>query len=524
MIVVAISSKPGPARRAHRRLQWSMRGLLGLTALCALATTLVLTPRVRERATIDWLEAMGAGFETKPIGPDWLRKCVGDRYLHCVVSADLTLCSFADADLVRLAACRRLRKLELLGTHVTIDCVERMANQWQGVSVDALLADTLYNAAAADQRSLYHSFDEAIVDCQTAARWKAAWADSRGRRAARRRCIDGLNQCAAAFHDAERTMTPLESAMLEAALAEGRLELAEVSQRPTAVDTARRDGEAAGWALVECLDEAAAATANPFRFDAARELATRLSLKCRSSGGRAADAEKILAVECKQWELLLGQIEPLYRAAKRGGEAERMALGKVDLALARERLAEICGDRQQQRDALRAAVDDAEFLREASDAAYSAGVSTIFDSLTAHRRAAELEIELAQAQGNRDAERAARERWLTFLSEKVKRVMWGGAIDLFSDESDKYFVLCNYALAQYDEKGAALFDQPVLDLVPPLPFNNPILQDDQIGDDQMEDVPEPAMDDLEIDSVEHLDEASEQLESSSPPSAGDARF
>lgn len=499
-----------PAKPGRRRLQWSVRGLLLLTALCAFATTFVLVPRVRERATIDWLKAKGAGFETKPIGPNWLRKRLGDRYLNSVVSADLTLCSFADADLVRLAACPRLRKLDLLGTCVTIDCVERMANQWQGMSVDALLAESLYMAAAADQRFLYHSFDEAIVDCQTAARWKAAWADSRGRHAdqisARQRCVDGLNQCAAAFHEADRTMTPLESAMLKAALAEGRLELAKVSHPPAVVGTARRDGEAAGRALVQQLDEAVAAASNPFRLDAARELATRLLLKCRSNDRRAADAARIIAVECRQWELLLGQVEPLHRAATRGGEAERMALGKVDLALARGRLAGIRGDRQQQRDVLSAAIDDAEFLREASDAAYNAGVSTLFDSLTAHRRAVEVEIELAQTQGNQEAGRAARERWLIFLGEKVKRVMWGGAIDLFSDESDKYFVLCNYALAQYNDKETALFDQPVLDLVPLLPFKHSFPQDDQIGNDQMdndlmdgdlmegdlmEDVPEP---------------------------------
>lgn len=478
------------AKPARRRLQWSVRGLLLLTALCAFATTFVLVPRVRERAAIDWLEAKGAGFETKPIGPNWLRNSLGDRYLNSVVSADLTLCSFADADLVRLAACQRLRKLELLGTNVTIDCVERTANQWQGISVDALLAESMYMAAAADQRFLYHSFDEAIVDCQIAARWKAAWADSRGRRAdqiaARQRCIDNLNQCAAALHEADRTMTPLESAMLKAALAAGRLELAEVSHQPAAIDTARRDGEVAGWALVQQLDEAVAAAANPFRLDAARELATRLLLKCRSNDRRAADAARIIAVECRQWELLLGQVEPLYRAAKRGGEAERMALGKVNLALARGHLADIRGDRQQQRDVLSAAIGDSELLREANDAAYSAGVSTMFDSLTAHRRAAELEMELAHAQGNQEAGRAARDRWLTFLAEKVKRVMWGGAIDLFSDESDKYFVLCNYALAQYDEKGAALFDQPILDLVPPLPFKHSFPQDDQIGNDQMD--------------------------------------
>ncbi|HEX5445055.1 MAG TPA: hypothetical protein VFW87_14550, partial [Pirellulales bacterium] len=134
-----------------------------------------------------------------------------------------------------------------------------------------------------------------------------------------------------------------------------------------------------------------------------------------------------------------------------------LILCKVDLSLARARLARACGDSVAEQHALHSAADDAAALRKSSSAFrpplfLSLGLGPVI----AHRRASDLEIALARAERDQDAEQAARDRWARFLTERRQQIA--------CDSMGALILSCYSIVLQYDQQGAAIFDRPVSEL------------------------------------------------------------
>lgn len=461
--------QPAPQQPTRRRLQWSVRGLLGLTTVCAIVLAAVLAPRIRERATIDWLEGQKARYRTDAFGPNWLRKLIGDRYLLHVIWADLRKCDITAADLIRLTHLPRLNSLSLRGCQVTVDDVERISRQLPGVWVDVLPADSLNRIvrivkvpSGLNYPGLTStSLSEAILEFQLAARWKLAWADSRGGRgdqlAVRRQFLHALERLSADIADADgELVTPVERNMLDAAIAEARLELTSVSGSAAGIDTSRRDATAAAEQLVQSLDDAIATDLDPLVFVAARELATRLLLHRRSSGAAPAGAVEVFARAVEQSQLLAKHAEKrcLGDASRRA--VADMAICKVELALARAHLARARADKPAELRALQRATDDAAELREAVIGAYNPFSTTVFNGLLAYRLANDLERAQAEAQGRPDAEQVARDKWSAHLAECRQFTACNSLA--------AWIVSCFSLLAEYERQGPAIFDRPVAEL------------------------------------------------------------
>lgn len=475
MLAVVIAPRTQtPPRPVRRRLQWSVRGLLGLTTMCAIVLAAVLAPRIRERATIDWLEGQKARCRTDAFGPDWLRKLIGDRYLLHVVWADLRKCDVTDVDLVRLTHLPRLNAVSLLGSQVTVDGVERISGQLRAVWVDVLPADSLYRIApdriariVKAPSGLHYpglsstSLSEAILEFQLAARWKTAWADSRGSRgdqlAVRRQLLHALERLVGDVADADgELVTPIERTMLNAAIAEARLELTSVSGSAAGIETCRRDATAAAEQLVQGLDDAIATDVDPLVFVAARELATRLLLRCRSSDAALAAAAEILARAAEQAQSLAKRTEKRCRGDSSRRALADMAICQVELALARSRLARARADKAAELDALQRATNDAAELRESVIGAYNPFSTTVFNSMLAYRLANDLERAQAEAQGVVGAEQAARDKWAAWLAEKRRFTACNSLAALI--------VSCFSLVAEYERQGAAIFDRPLAEL------------------------------------------------------------
>lgn len=467
-IVVVPRSRSSP-RSVWRRLQWSVRGLLGLTTVCAVVLAAVLAPRIRERATIDWLESQHARYRADAFGPNWLRKLIGDRYLVHVIWADLRKCDVTDADLSRLTRLPRLNALSLRGSPVTVDGVERISSRLRAVWVDVLPADSLYRIvrivkvpSGLNYPGLTStSLSEAILEIQLAARCKMAWADSRGSRsdqlAVRRQFLHALERLSAEIADADgEPATPVERIMLDTAIAEARVELTSVSGSLAGIEISRRDSTAAAEQLVQGLDDAIDTAVDPLVFVAARELATRLLLQRRSNDAAPADAVDVLACAAEQAQLLRERTEKRCRADSSQRALADMAICKVELALARAHLARVRGDKDAELRAVQRATDDAAELREAVIGAYNPFSTTVFNSMLAYRLANDLERAQAEAQGIADAKQAARDKWAAWLAEKRQFTACNSLAALI--------VSCFSLLAEYERQGAAIFDRPLAEL------------------------------------------------------------
>ncbi|HEX5445711.1 MAG TPA: hypothetical protein VFW87_17925, partial [Pirellulales bacterium] len=215
---------------ARRWMQWSLRGMLLLTTASALMAGFVLAPRIRERAALDWLHEVDAHVTTENIGPGWLTKVIGEKYLQSAVAVNLIHHDLSDDDIRRLGALRRLRRLDVSGnsltdeavagllrlnqleelglartditdagltrlaelpklarlrlarSKVTLAAADRLAKQKPDLQLDAALGDALYQETwylqtthrERNRRPLL--MRELIFRCQTAARWKIACA------------------------------------------------------------------------------------------------------------------------------------------------------------------------------------------------------------------------------------------------------------------------------------------------------------------------------------------------------------
>lgn len=472
-----MSREPSPAKVSGYRLQWSVRGLLSLTTVCAVALAVILAPRIRERATIDWLKGKHAPLQTETFGPNWLRIILGDRYLQHVVSVDLRKCDISEADLARLASLPRLRGLALRGSRVQVNGVERMWNRLRDVTVDVLPADGMYRRTMIGRG---RSVSEAVAEFQMSAQWKMGWADSHGTRsdqlAVRRQFLHSLEELGATADAAIEPITPVERTLLEAAIAEARMELTSVAHSRAGIESACGDAQNAADALVQRLDEAITTGIDPFTFHVSRELATRLLLRRQTNEESYESAAAVLARAATQAEQLTRRVEQFCRSGKPAGgwtglsftgvlppiiasevASVELAVCKVDLALARARVARACGDSQAELHALRPAAGDAAALRKSAEVTYNplAG-ATIFNLLAAHQRAAELEIALARAEGDQTAEQAARDRWSGFLAERRQLIA--------CDSMGSLILSCYSVVLQYEQQGAAIFEQPVAEL------------------------------------------------------------
>lgn len=99
--------------------RYSLRTLLGLTMLCAIAFALVAQARNRCQAESQAVsQLVGDGvvlMQTASSGPKWWREAVGDRYLPEVRLLVLRYVDLDQQRLAPLAALRRLETLELIG-------------------------------------------------------------------------------------------------------------------------------------------------------------------------------------------------------------------------------------------------------------------------------------------------------------------------------------------------------------------------------------------------------------------------
>lgn len=510
---------------ARRWMQWSLRSMLLLTTVSALMAGFVLAPRFRERAALDWLHEVDAHVTTEILGPGWLTKVMGEKYLQSAVAVDLINHDLSDDDIRRLGALRRLRQLDLsgnsltdesaaallrlsqleelglartditdaglarladlpglarlrvAGSKVTLAAADRLAGQKSDLQLDAALGDALYQETwylqttyrERNRRPL--SLRELVFRCQTAGRWKAACArlsDNRDALAeAHQQQIHWLKKYLEQTGGPSRAEPPLgvegETAWLECLIADADIALAQAIGHNAGEKTAQERRVAAARRLVALMSaKLEGGPIHPFEFESARETATRILL---AEG--AADLhrqESILVEEVEQYGRLAVMTRHLYEQGMRGGEAVRMALVEIDLALARWKLARLRGGREDEKLALKDATALAKDAREAAEASYNAGTLTVCELLQVNRRAEEIEIAYARVNGNPEAEQAAAlaaetffsDTWLKVSTLAFHNLRWAGG-DL---------VRCLYGIELIEQRGAGFYEGPVRALEP----------------------------------------------------------
>jgi Leucine-rich repeat (LRR) protein len=112
------------ARRPGRRrwLQFSLRSLLALTALCGAAMGWLAWEWQfyrRQAEAASGLRDAGAWVDTRPVGSAWLRKLCGEDLLQDVVGLNCSGMDLGDADLRRLALLTELETLSLNHASIT---------------------------------------------------------------------------------------------------------------------------------------------------------------------------------------------------------------------------------------------------------------------------------------------------------------------------------------------------------------------------------------------------------------------
>lgn len=522
---------PAPPKRPRRRLQWSVRLLLLLTALCAAGMWFFLMPYWREASVRRWLDEIEATATVTAGGPQWLREIIGDRFFERVVSVDFWDCEISDDDLTKLAPLRRLetvnlrrapisdaalehlgefeslRELVLFGTSVSDDGlrhIERLPNLrrlWLGetmvtltavehlmhkrpeLRIDVALADNVY-------RSTWEAFQTHAVPvrhvlfrCEANEQWKALWAQSQGNGAARveakveraawlERFLKRARELVAAK---SKWLRPVDVATLEAALAETQIDMARFGPDQAAVASACRRGGTAAKRLLKLLKaDLNAGTADPFAFDHARDLVTRLLLSEAWSKGEQVHQTEVLKDAVADQRKLLDQVTERYEEGSKGGEAERHALATIDLALAEAALARAEKDTAAELAVLDEVLPMAQRLRETTRAKHTVGVIAPDELVLAHRRAEALEVAVGQLNEDADAVRAARQTWWAFLVNEgdLAHALWtagSGIWDQGVRRSPEYYWhllwLLN-VLEQLRDRGPSVMDEPVTALEP----------------------------------------------------------
>lgn len=509
--------------------QWSLRGMFLLTAVCAVVAGVYLAPRIRERAAIDWLRKIEAHVTTETTGPDWLAKLIGEKHLERAVAVDLSgykltdddlrrlepmrdlhrlnlsgipltdrsldrlprfewleelslaRSNISDAGLARLAKLPSLRRLRLAGSNVTLAAAERTARRYRSLDLDVALGDALY------QNTLYFQttsrglpLRELIFRSQTATSWKLACArltnDRQAQVDAYRQQIFWLKKCSAQTGTSGRAMPPLgaqgDSAWLDCATAEVEVGLARTRGDRAAEDQAQARLADAARRLAGAMNaKLESGPIDPFEFERARETATRLLLADAQAAGDTRLEEAILAEAVEQYRKQADMIRQLYKDGVRGGEAERMALAEVDLALSQARLASLQGDMNAERLALKDAASLARSVRESAEASYKAGTITVCDFLAVNGRAGELQLAQARAEGDYQAQRGAKAMGRLFFIHTWRRVSTLDFADLRYEGGA--FLRCLYGIDKIERLGPTFYYGPVRALEPPLPDISP---------------------------------------------------
>lgn len=517
-------TKPLPARRW---LQFSLRSNLLFTAASALLAGFVLAPRIRERAALDWLHEIDARVTTENIGPNWLAKLIGEKYLQTAVAVDLIWCESTEDDLRRLRPLRHLRRLDLsgmplsdeslaslpldgldtlglarcditdaalgrlaeipgltrlrvAGTKVTLAAADRLADQKPDLQLDAALGDALYKDTWYLQTTYRERnrrplpLRELIFRCQTAARWKAACADLKDDRDALanayREQIDWFEKYLDQTGGPSRAEPPLgiagETAWLECEIAQAESELARIVGDAAAEQAANDHRRAAARRLVDLMGTALKkGPIHPFEFERARETATHILLEDVRAADHPSSAEDILREATEQYQSLTAMTRALYDDGMRGGEAERWALVQIDLALSEVGLANLLHNRDTERSALKEAASLAKDVREAAESAYSAGSITVSDLLQAFRRADEIQTAQARAEGNVQAERRIEAAAHSLFAKQWLKV---SALD-FADLrwSGAPLMRCLYGIEKIEQGGRDFYEGPIRALDPP---------------------------------------------------------
>lgn len=522
---------PAPPKRKRRRLQWSLRLLLLFTALCAVGVRFLLVPYWREASVRRWLDEIEATTTVVAGGPEWPRAIVGDRFFEHVVAVDFWDCQINDADLARLTRLTKLdavnlrrapisdealehlghietlRELVLFGTSigddglrhiehlpnlrrlwvgettVTLTALEHLMRKRPELRIDVALADNVY-------RSTWEAFQTHVVPvrhilfrCEANEQWNALWAQSQGNAAGRfeakqeraawlEKYLKRARELVAAK---SKWLRPVDVATLEAALTETQIDLARFGPDQAAVASACRRGGTSAKRLLKLLTaDLEGGTAEPFPFDHARDLATRLLLNEAWSKGEQARQTDILKDAVADQKKLFDQVTEHYEEGSVGGEAERHALATIDLALAEAALTRAEKDAAAELAALEAVLPVAQRLRQATRAKYEVAQISCDEMVLAHRRAEALEVAVAQLTDDNDSVRAARQTWWAFLVNQCDRthVMWtanatmGHRGEPTNPEYYWHLLWLLNVLEQLRDRGPSVMDEPVTTLDP----------------------------------------------------------
>lgn len=522
---------PAQPKRRRRRLQWSLRLLLLLTALCAVGVRFLVVPYWREASVRRWLDGIEAGTTIVVGGPEWLRAMIGDRFFEHVVAVDFWDCQISDADLARLTRLTKLetvnlrrapisdaalehlghietlRELVLFGTSVgdeglrhiehlpnlrrlwvgettvTLTALEHLMRKRPELRIDVALADNVY-------RSTWEAFQTHVVPvrhilfrCEANEQWKALWAQAQGNATGRfeakqeraawlEKYLKRARELVAAK---SKSLRPVDVATLEVALAETQIDLARFGPDQAAIASACRRGGTSAKRLLKLLAaDLAAGTAEPFAFDHARDLATRLLLSEAWSKGEQARQTDILKDAVADQKKLFDQVTKLFDEGRKGGEAERHALATIDLAFAEAALARAEKDAAAELAALDAVLAMAQRLRVATHAMFNVGAISLGELVLAHRRAEALEVAVAQLTEDTDAVRNARQTWWSFLVNQCDRThrFWTANMIMghrgapTNPEYYWHLLWLLDVLEQLRDRGPSAMDEPVTALEP----------------------------------------------------------
>jgi hypothetical protein len=523
--------QPAPPKRKRRRLQWSLRLLLLFTAVCAVGMRFLLVPYWREATVRRWLDEIEASTTTAVVGPAWIRKIIGERFFERVVGVDFWDCSVSDDDLEkltrlpklatvnlrkapigdsaleRLSHVESLRELVLIGTAVTddglrhVESLPNLRRLWLGktqvtltalehlmrkrpeLRIDVALADNAYRSTWEQFQTHDVPVRHVIFRCEANEQWKLLWAQSQGHAAGpfeakqeRAAWLEKfLTRARELLAAKSKWLRPVDVATLEAALAETQIDLARFSPDPAAVASACRRGATSARRLLKLLTaDLQAGTAEPFAFDHARDLATRLLLSEAWSKGEQARHVDLLKDAVADQKKLLDHVTKLYTIGRPGGEPQRHALATIDLAMAEAALARAEKDPAAELAALEAALPMAQRVREAIRAHHDVGVTTTDELVLAYRRAEALELALAQLTEDADAAHAARHTWWSSLVNESDKALalWAANSTMGNGgrpTTPEYYWNLLWLLSvleQMRERGPSVLDEPVAGLEP----------------------------------------------------------
>lgn len=123
--MVAAASSPDLRRFPFRLPHWGWFLITGVLLVVFVAGLTIGLPTYRRNAATETLRRHGAGVATEPVGPSWLRQCIGDDYMRpfddvtFVATYSSAPLRPGDAEMPAIQQLTHLQTLSLNGATVT---------------------------------------------------------------------------------------------------------------------------------------------------------------------------------------------------------------------------------------------------------------------------------------------------------------------------------------------------------------------------------------------------------------------